>query len=158
MDPPLKQLGREWLSEEGRRDFTMPLPDGEEAVVRVERFVSIGDDGGEFRGTLEGYPDSSVNLSYRGSGEAGSIRIPSENRLIRVFPGPEGEVVLSEVELDEAGPPGLPEGLSIPEEPPPNFIPEPPPEIGGGPNAASGDPVPGEPPAGTPESPPADGS
>ncbi len=131
MDPPLRELGAEWLAgEEGQRDFSMPLPDGSEAVVRVERFVAIGDDGGEFQGTLQDYPDSRVNLSYRGGAEVGTIRIPSENRLIRLMPGSDGEVVMAESEIPTNDPPMPPPGLTIPDAPPPDFIPEPPPGLG----------------------------
>ncbi|MFP4351626.1 MAG: hypothetical protein ACLFRP_00460 [Puniceicoccaceae bacterium] len=132
MDPPLSELGEEWLAgEEGKRDFSMPLPDGSEAVVRVDRFVAIGDNGGEFQGSLDGYPDSRVSLSYRGGAEVGAIRIPSENRLIRIMPGTDGEVVMTESEIPEDDPPLPPPGLTVPDEPPPDFVPEPPPGLGG---------------------------
>ncbi len=131
MEPSLNQIGREWEEgPEGRRNFTMPLPDGTEATVVVDRFVAVGEDGGEFTGRLEGHPDSRVNLSYRRGAEVGTIRIPSENRLVRILPASGGELVITETEIPEDGAPGLPPGLKIPEDPPPNFIPEPPAELG----------------------------
>ena len=63
MEPPLREIGQAWLSEAGGGDFTMPLPNGDELEIVVERFVVIGENGGEFIGSVKGYPDSSVELS-----------------------------------------------------------------------------------------------
>lgn len=128
MDPPLMSIGQDWLEESGRKNFSMPLPGGREVTVDVDRFVSIGEDGGEFTGTVEGFPDSEVRLSYRGTGEAGSIRLPSENRLFLLMPSGDGSVVFQEMEMDEfdssTGP-----GLPPPSQPPPDFVPELPPQL-----------------------------
>jgi hypothetical protein len=124
MEPPLREIGQAWLSEAGGGDFTMPLPNGDELEIVVERFVAIGEDGGEFIGSVKGFPDSRVELSYRGGGEAGTIRLPSANRMYTMLPGSNGSVVFQEREnSDEAidmAPP-----ISIPAAP--NFIPPPPP-------------------------------
>jgi hypothetical protein len=126
MEPPLREIGQAWLSEAGGGDFTMPLPNGDELEIVVERFVAIGEDGGEFIGSVKGFPDSRVELSYRGGGEAGTIRLPSANRMYTMLPGSNGSVVFQEREnSDEAidmAPP-----ISIPAAP--DFIPPPPPPL-----------------------------
>jgi len=126
MEPPLREIGQAWLSEAGGGDFTMPLPNGDVLEIVVERFVAIGEDGGEFIGSVKGFPDSRVELSYRGGGEAGTIRLPSANRMYTMLPGSNGSVVFQEREnSDEAidmAPP-----ISIPAAP--NFIPPPPPPL-----------------------------
>ena len=126
MEPSLQEIGQAWLSEAGGGDFTMPLPNGDELEIVVERFVAIGEDGGEFIGSVKGFPDSRVELSYRGGGEAGTIRLPSANRMYTMLPGSNGSVVFQEREnSDEAidmAPP-----ISIPAAP--NFIPPPPPPL-----------------------------
>ena len=129
MEPPLREIGQAWLSEAGGGDFTMPLPNGDELEIVVERFVAIGENGGEFIGSVKGYPDSSVALSYRGGGEAGTIRLPSENRMYTMLPGSNGSVVFQEREnLDESI--GLTPPMSLTSIPtPPNFIPPPPPPL-----------------------------
>ena len=130
MDLPLREIGKSWLEEGGQDNFSMPLPDGRDLSIEVERFVAIGQGGGEFIGKVAGYPNSTVKLSYRGLGEAGRISIPSENRVYTYLPGGQGAVIVQEREMGEEGalvPPMLPPG-SIP--PMPNFIPEsPPPNI-----------------------------
>ena len=128
MDPPLRELGRAWQTEDGRNDFSMPLPNGDELEIEVERFVAIGATGGEFTGNVKGYPDSSVTLSYRGGGEAGVIRLPSENRMYVMLPGEDGSVVFQERENQDGSFAGSPP-VSLSAIPPaPNFIPPPPPK------------------------------
>ena len=51
MDPPLQAIGAAWLNDQGE-DFSMPLPNGRELEIQVERFVAIGEAGGEFIGTV----------------------------------------------------------------------------------------------------------
>lgn len=119
LKPSLRELGKEWeYGPSGQSDFSIPLPDGREVVIKVEKFVAIGGDGGEFTGTLEGFPGSSVNLSYRGGGEVGIIRIPSEGKVVRIFPGMDGGLVFVEDPEQPAGPEGLPRNLPFPGLPP----------------------------------------
>ena len=128
MEPPLQAIGAAWLNDQGG-NFTMPLPNGDELEIQVERFVAIGETGGEFVGTVKGYPESSVKLSYRGNGEAGTIRLPSENRMYVMLPGEDGSVIFQERENADrasfATPPIPLDAISVA----PNFIPPPPPKI-----------------------------
>ena len=129
IDPPTREIGRAWLEDEEKRtDFSMPVTGGRDLTIEVERFEAIGRDGGEFIGKVKGHPDSSVNLSYRGSGEAGTIRLPSENKVFRFFPGGDGSVVVQErnLAMDEPPVPLPPEDSEIP--PVPDFTPPPPPQ------------------------------
>ena len=128
LDPPLRDIGAAWLNDTGRNDFSMPIPGGRELPIRVERFVAIGEDGGEFIGVVEGYPGSRVELSYRGDGEAGTIRLPTENRMYVMLPGSDGSVVFQERTNTDSRSFSAPTALpsSIPS--PPNFIPPPPPQ------------------------------
>lgn len=128
MEPPLQAIGAAWLNDQGG-NFTMPLPNGDELEIQVERFVAIGETGGEFVGTVKGYPESSVKLSYRGNGEAGTIRLPSENRMYVMLPGEDGSVIFQERENADrasfATPPIPLDAISVA----PSFIPPPPPKI-----------------------------
>lgn len=128
IDPPMRDIGSAWMDNpEGRSNFSMPISDGRDVEIEVERFVSIGNDGGEFIGTVKGLPGSSVRLSYRGNAEAGTISIPSENKVFRFYPASNGSIVLQERDLaaEEAATIAPPLNVELP--PVPNFIPPPPP-------------------------------
>lgn len=130
IDPPMQEIGKAWLDATGRSDFSMPVTGGKELEIEVDRFEMIGENGGEFTGSVKGRPGSSVNLSYRGSSEAGVIRLPSENRLILIMPGQDGGVVVQERDLAmaEQANAKMPLNMDIP--PVPDFTPPPPPEFG----------------------------
>jgi len=129
IDPPMREIGSAWMEDSAQRNnFSMPVPGGRDLEIEVERFEAIGDEGGEFIGKVKGSPDSSVRLSYRGRAEAGTIRLPSENRVYRILPGKSGEIVVQDRDLamDEPSATMPPSGVDIP--PMPNFTPPPPPE------------------------------
>ncbi|NBB80124.1 MAG: hypothetical protein GVY36_11880 [Verrucomicrobia bacterium] len=127
IDPPMQEIGEAWINDTGRSDFSMPITGGKVLDIEVDRFEMIGEDGGEFTGSVKGRPGSSVRLSYRGSSEAGVIRMPSENRLIRIMPGRDGGVVVQERDLAmaERANAEIPANMEIP--PVPDFIPPSPP-------------------------------
>lgn len=128
IDPPIREIGQAWLDDEGRNDFSMPVTDGRDLQIQVERFESIGGQAGEFIGSVKGLPGSSVRLSYRGTAEAGTIRIPTENRTYRIFPGKDGAVIVQERDLNnEAAAKAMPP-LNVELPPVPDFIPPPPPQ------------------------------
>jgi hypothetical protein len=128
MSPSLRELGDEWVrNPNARTNFTMPIANGQEVEIEVKEFAAIGDDGGEFIGTIKGYPDSKVSLSYRGSAEAGLINLPSQGRSIHMLPGANGQFFFHESAYspqENQQPPIFDQPLP----PPPNFIPPPPPE------------------------------
>lgn len=128
IDPPIREIGQAWLDDEGRNDFSMPVTDGRDLQIQVERFESIGSQAGEFIGSVKGLPGSSVRLSYRGTAEAGTIRIPTENRTYRIFPGKDGAVIVQERDLNnEAAAKAMPPlNVELPQVP--DFIPPPPPQ------------------------------
>lgn len=129
IDPPMREIGRAWLSDSAQRtNFSMPVSGGRDLEIEVDRFEAIGEEGGEFIGKVKGVPGSTVRLSYRGSAEAGTIRLPSENRVYRILPGEGGEVVVQErnLAMDEPPVPLPPDIRNLP--PVPNFTPPPPPE------------------------------
>jgi hypothetical protein len=96
--PSLRNLGEDWQNEpNARTNFTMPLPDGKEIEIEVERFTAIGVSGGEFLGSVKGRPGSRVKLTYQGDSEAGWIHFPMENRLIRILPSKDGAFYFHEV-------------------------------------------------------------
>lgn len=128
IDPPMMEIGKAWLDGREKSNFTMPVTDGTDLEIEVERFESMGDDAGAFIGSVKGRPGSQVQLSYRGQSEAGTIRIPTENRLYRILPSDSGSIVVQErdmaaAEADSGQPPF---DAEIP--PVPNFVPPPPPE------------------------------
>lgn len=128
IDPPMREIGRAWMEDsEQRNDFTMPVSGGRDLAIEVERFEAVGDDGGEFIGKVKGFPDSSVRLSYRGRDEAGTIRLPSENRTYRILPGENGQIIVQDRDLakDESPPPESTDETQLP--PQPDFTPPSPP-------------------------------
>lgn len=128
IDPPMSEIGRSWTEEGGQRyNFSMPVTGGRDLEVEVDRFIAIGQDGGEFIGRVKGKPESSVRLSYRGGAEAGTIQLPSENKSYRVLPNQGKEVVVQERDLrmDESAASMPPGDVAIP--PVPEFTPPPPP-------------------------------
>jgi len=127
IDPPMMEIGRAWLDGEERSNFTMPVTGGVDLEIEVERFEPIGEGAGVFIGSVKGRPGSQVNLSYRGGAEAGTIRIPTEDRLYRILPSESGAVVVQERDLaaEETNRGQPPLDAKIP--PAPNFTPPPPP-------------------------------
>jgi len=128
VDPPMQSLGEDWKEGRGTSNFSMPVSEGRELEIQVERFESIGEEGGEFTGTVVGAPGSTVNLSYRGSAEAGRIDIPSEGRSYQILPGKDGAIIVQDRNPSleaQAGAVFPPVGVELP--PVPNFIPPPPP-------------------------------
>ena len=128
VEPPMQSIGKEWKAGRGTSTFTMPVSEGRNLNIQVERFESIGEEGGEFTGTVIGAPGSTVNLSYRGSAEAGRIDIPSEGRSYQILPGQDGAIIVQDRNPSleaRAGATFPPEGIQLP--PVPNFIPPPPP-------------------------------
>lgn len=126
IDPPMREIGQAWLNDEERSNFSMPVTGGRDLQIEVERFESIGGQAGEFIGSVKGLPGSSVRLSYRGTAEAGTIRIPSENRSYHILPGKDGAVIVQERDLnqEESAKGTPPFNAEIP--PAPDFIPPPP--------------------------------
>ena len=128
VEPPLQSIGQNWKAGRKTSNFTMPVSEGRELEIQVERFESIGEEGGEFTGTVVGAPGSTVNLSYLGSAEAGRIDIPSEGRSYQILPAQDGAIIVQdrnpslEPQAGALFPPG---GVELP--PVPNFIPPPPP-------------------------------
>lgn len=128
VDPTLREIGRTWLDDKGRDDFAMPVTGQRDLLIEVDQFEALGREGGKFVGSVKGYPDSSVQLSYRGKAEAGIIRLPSESRIYRIYPGQNGAIVVQDRDL------ALDEQLTATEPPfdavlppVPDFIPPPPP-------------------------------
>ena len=106
----------------------MPVSEGRDLEIQVERFESMGEEGGEFIGTVIGAPGSTVRLSYRGTAEAGRIDIPSEGRSYQILPGRDGEIIVQDRNPSleaQAGALFPPVGIELP--PVPEFIPPPPP-------------------------------
>jgi hypothetical protein len=128
MDLPMREIGRAWLDDQGRDNFSMPVTGERDLAIEVEQFEALGRDGGQFVGSVKGAPGSSVELSYRGQAEAGTIRLPSENRIYRIYPGQDGAVVVQEFDLAMDERSTAVEPLFNAELPPvPNFTPPPPP-------------------------------
>jgi hypothetical protein len=128
VEPPMQSIGQEWKAGRQTSNFTMPVSEGRDLEIQVERFESTGEDGGEFTGTVIGAPDSTVRLSYRGSAEAGRIDIPSEGRSYRILPGKDGAIIVQDRNPSleaQAGAVFPPVGVELP--PVPDFIPPPPP-------------------------------
>ena len=128
VDPPMRSIGQDWKSGQGTSTFIMPVSEGRDLEIQVERFESIGEEGGEFTGTVIGAPGSTVRLSYRGSAEAGRIDIPSEGRSYRILPGKDGAIIVQDRNPSleaQAGATFPPAGIELP--PVPDFIPPPPP-------------------------------
>jgi hypothetical protein len=129
IDPPMSEIGRTWTEDDGQRNnFSMPVTGGRNLEIEVARFVAIGQDGGEFFGHVKGAPRSSVELFYRGGSEAGTIRLPSENRIYRILPSEGNGIIIQErnLSMDESSNAGPPLGAEIPSMP--NFTPPPPPD------------------------------
>lgn len=128
VEPPMQSIGQNWKTGGKTSNFTMPVSEGRDLEIQVERFESIGEEGGEFTGTVVGAPGSTVNLSYRGSAEAGRIDIPSEGRSYQILPGQDGAIIVQDRNPSlepQAGAIFPPKGIELP--PVPNFIPPPPP-------------------------------
>tara|TARA_B100001093_G_C26729209_1_gene971415 strand:+ start:318 stop:1097 length:780 start_codon:yes stop_codon:yes gene_type:complete len=128
VDPPMRLIGQDWKNGRKTSNFTMPVSEGRDLEIQVERFESTGEDGGEFTGTVVGAPGSTVNLSYRGTAEAGRIDIPSEGRSYRILPGKDGAIIVQDRNPSleaQAGAVFPPVGVELP--PVPDFIPPPPP-------------------------------
>ena len=128
VDPPMRSIGQDWKSGQGTSTFIMPVSEGRDLEIQVERFESIGEEGGKFVGTVKGAPGSKVHLSYRGSAEAGRIDIPSEGRSYRILPGKDGAIIVQDRNPSleaQAGAVFPPIGVELP--PVPDFIPPPPP-------------------------------
>ena len=128
VDPPMRSIGQDWKSGQGTPTFIMPVSEGRDLEIQVERFESIGEEGGEFIGMVKGAPGSTVHLSYRGSAEAGRIDIPSEGRSYQILPGKDGAIIVQDRNPSleaQAGATFPPAGIELP--PVPNFIPPPPP-------------------------------
>ena len=128
VEPPMQSIGQNWKTGRKTSNFTMPVSEGRDLEIQVERFESIGEEGGEFTGTVVGAPGSKVNLSYRGSAEAGRIDIPSEGRSYQILPAQDGAIIVQDRNPSlepQAGALFQPEGIELP--PVPNFIPPPPP-------------------------------
>ncbi len=128
VDPPMRSIGQDWKAGRKISNFTMPVSEGRNLEIQVERFECIGEEGGTFIGTVIGAPGSTVNLSYRGSSEAGRIDIPSEGRSYRILPAKDGAIIVQDrnpsldVQLGAVFPSV---GIELP--PVPDFIPPPPP-------------------------------
>ena len=128
VDPPMRSIGQDWKSGQGTPTFIMPVSEGRDLEIQVERFESIGEEGGEFIGMVKGAPGSTVHLSYRGSAEAGRIDIPSEGRSYQILPGKDGAIIVQDRNPSleaQAGATFPPAGIELP--PVPDFIPPPPP-------------------------------
>ncbi len=128
VDPSLRSIGQDWKAGRATSNFTMPVSEGRNLEIQVEHFESIGKEGGEFIGTVVGAPRSTVNLSYRGSAEAGRIDIPSEGRSYQILPGKDGAIIVQDRNPSleaQAGAVFPPVGVELP--PVPDFIPPPPP-------------------------------
>lgn len=128
VDPPMRSIGQDWKSGQGTSTFVMPVSEGRDLEIQVERFESIGEEGGRFIGTVKGALGSKVHLSYVGSAEAGRIDIPSEGRSYRILPGKDGAIIVQDRNPSleaQAGAIFPPVGFELP--PVPDFTPPPPP-------------------------------
>lgn len=128
VEPPMQSIGQNWKTGRKTPNFTMPVSEGRNLEIQVERFESVGEEGGKFIGTVVGAPGSKVNLSYRGSAEAGRIDIPSEGRSYHILPGQDGAIIVQDRNPSlepQAGAVFPPVGVELP--PVPDFIPPPPP-------------------------------
>lgn len=129
VDPSMHSIGQYWKTGRKTPNFTMPVSEGRNLEIQVERFESIGEEGGEFTGTVVGAPGSTVNLSYRGSAEAGRIDIPSEGRFYQILPGKDGAIIVQDRNPSLEARADIRFSLSEIKLPPmPDFIPPPPPE------------------------------
>ena len=129
VDPSMHSIGQYWKTGRKTSNFTMPVSEGRDLEIQVERFESIGEEGGEFTGTVVGAPGSTVNLSYRGSSEAGRIDIPSEGRFYQILPGKDGAIIVQDRNPSLEARADIsfsPSEIKLP--PMPDFIPPPPPE------------------------------
>ena len=128
VDPPMRSIGQDWKTGGETSAFIMPVSEGRDLEIQVELFESIDEEGGKFIGTVKGAPGSKVNLSYRGSAEAGRIDLPSEGRFYKILPGKDGAIIVQDrnpsLEV-QAGAMFPPVGVELP--PVPDFIPPPPP-------------------------------
>ena len=124
VDPPMWSIGQDWKAGRQTSNFTMPVSEGRDLEIKVERFESTGEDGGEFIGTVKGARGSKVHLSYRGSAEAGRIDIPSEGRSYIILPGKDGAIIVQDRNPSLEAQAGVvlpPVGVELP--PVPDFIP-----------------------------------
>lgn len=93
MEPSLAEIASDWEANPAQwSPVVMPLPDGEEVTVTVEQVELLGPSGGSFVGRVENEPESSVKLSFRGGAEAGVIRRPALDQLVRIVPDGDGAV------------------------------------------------------------------
>jgi hypothetical protein len=103
---PIHRLGQDFI--EGRRDsFRLPLfedDDPDEVVVQIQHYQEnprFG--GGVLRGTVPGYEGSLVSVAQVGDSIAGSIHIPTLNKIYEVRPGPGGTTLFSAIDARELG-------------------------------------------------------
>lgn len=102
LQPSLAELADEYQPGEPFA-FSVPLFDGELAEISVREWQDLGDDSGTLVGELVGHEGSFVSLGYFGGAEAGSLQIPNRGQVFELRPGPDGQVILSELDASALG-------------------------------------------------------
>jgi hypothetical protein len=102
LKPSLKDIAQDFQAGRSAR-ISVPLFDGQEAVVVVDNFTPYGKEAGAFSGKVEGDPGSFVSVSYYEDAESGSIQFPAQNLVYTIQPEPDGSVLIGEVDVAALG-------------------------------------------------------
>jgi hypothetical protein len=102
LKPSLKDIAQDFRAGRTAR-ISVPLFDGDEAVVVVDTFTPYGEEAGAFSGKVEGDPGSFVSVSYYEDAESGSIQFPAQNLVYTIQPEPDGSVLIGEVDVAALG-------------------------------------------------------
>ena len=104
VEPSLQEIAYRWEADPQQwAPLILPMPDGSEVTMEVDEVELMGDDGGSFVGRVQDEPFSSVELSFRGRAESGTIRRPATNELVRMVPDGEGAVRMQVSSLSGEG-------------------------------------------------------
>lgn len=102
LKPALKEIAQDFQAGRPAR-ISVPLFDGQEAVVVVDNFTPYGKEAGAFSGKVEGDPGSFVSVSFYEDAESGSIQFPAQNLVYTIQPEPDGSILIGEVDVDALG-------------------------------------------------------
>jgi hypothetical protein len=102
LKPSLKDIAQDFQAGRPAR-ISVPLFDGQEAVVLVDNFTPYGEEAGAFSGKVEDDPGSFVSIAYYEDAESGSIQFPAQNLVYTIQPELDGSVLIGEVDVSALG-------------------------------------------------------
>jgi len=108
--PSLNEIASDFQAGEPAR-ISVPLFDGNEAVVVVDNFTPYGERAGAFTGKVEGDEGSFVSIAFFEDAESGSIQFPAQNLVYAIQPEPDGSVLVGEVDIEAVATCGTCAGL-----------------------------------------------